>query len=173
MASRKEIKLHELTKFGIPDMFMLNATHRLKSTDKFLHEKAGADLFVSFYPHIKRWAYEPFINSMRADRGMQSKNGLTIYFEVDRLTENIQVLKDKVGNYIRYSDKTRERFHVIFAFVGARENVRKRGDKIIPYLHAQRRGDQFLIVNHEKLITDPCGQVLYSPRDEILSLSML
>lgn len=174
MADRKEVKIHELSKFGIPDMFMLPATNRLKSSDKFLHEQAGADLFVTYYPFMKRWAHEPFINSMRADRGLQLKDdGLTVYFEVDRITENIQDLRDKVDNYIQYSNHTKEPFHVIFAFVGTQEKVRRRGDKFIPYLKAKRRGDQFLIVNHEKLIADPFGQVLYSPRDEILSLSML
>jgi hypothetical protein len=46
MADRKEVKIHELSKFGIPGMFMLPGAHRLKSSDKFLHEQAGADLFV-------------------------------------------------------------------------------------------------------------------------------
>ncbi len=172
MEKRKEVKLHELSKWGVPDMFMLPSTHRLKSTDKFLHEEAGGDLFVAFKPHIKRWAHEPFINSMRADRGAQFNDGLTIYFEVDRITENLPVLKDKIDNYILYSNETSERFHVVFAFVGSQESVRERGYKLIPYLESKRRGDQFLIVNHEKLISDPLGQVLYSPRGEIVSIPM-
>lgn len=173
MAGRKEIKVHELKKLGIPDMFMLPSTHRLKSSDKFLHEQAGADLFVAFKSHIKRWAHEPYIKSMRADRGMQFENGLTIYFEVDRMTENPQDLKDKVDNYLQYYAETEERFHVVFTFVGNQEKVQKRGNKIIPYLQEKSRGDQFLIVNHARLISNPFGQVLYSPRDEILSVSML
>lgn len=101
-------------------MFMLPSTHRLKSSGKFLHEQAGADLFVAFKPHIKRWAHEPSTKSMRADRGMQFENGLTVYFKVDRITENIQDLKDKVNNYIQYESETSERFYVVFAFVGSR-----------------------------------------------------
>ena len=173
MAARKELKIHDLSKFSIPDMFMLPSTHRLKSTEKFLHEKAGADLFVAYKPHIKFWAYEPFINSMRADRGMRFEDGLTVYFEVDRITENMQDLRDKVDNYIRYAEETGERFTVIFAFAETQEKVHKRGKNFIPYLQAKRRGDQFLLVNHEKLIGDPFGQVLYSPREKILSISML
>ena len=117
MAGRKELKLHELTKFGIPDMFMLPSTDRLKSTEKFLHEKAAGDLFTSYYNSIKKmkWAYEPEVNSKRADRGLRSNNS-TIYFEVDRITENASVLKEKVDNYIEYFYKTEERFHVVFFF---------------------------------------------------------
>jgi hypothetical protein len=172
MVSRKEIKLHDLSKFSLPDMFMLNSTHRLKSTEKFLHEKAGADLFVTYKPYMKRWAFEPFIKSRRADRGMQFEN-ITVYFEVDRATENIQELFDKIDNYIQYSREAEKRFHVIFALVGDSAKVNKRGNKIIPYLKEIRRGDQFLMVNHQRLIDNPFGKVIYSPRDEIIALNDL
>lgn len=174
MEQRKEVKVHALKKkFGIADMFMLPSTSRLKSTDKVLHEIAGGDLFVALNPYIKRWAYEPIVGSKRADRGAQFENGLTIYPEVDMMTENISVLFDKVENYIAYSKAAGERFHVIFAFVGTQERIQKRGEKLIPFLQSKRRGDQFLLVNHNKWVADPMGRVLYSPRNEILSLNML
>lgn len=172
MTERREIKSQRFD-FSVPDLFMLNSTHKLKSGDKFRHEKAGADLFTVYYPHIKRWAFEPPIKSKRADRGAQFENGLTVYFEVDRITEGAQILREKIDNYIRYGSETNERFHVIFAFVGSRERVRKRGYEVIPYLEQIRRGNQFLIVNHENLVNDPFGEVIFSPKGEILSLNRM
>lgn len=172
MAERKEVKVHDMRKFSIPDMFMLPDTPRLKNSDKFLHEEAAADLFTTYHSHFKGWQYEPIVGSLRADRGMQLGD-LTIYFEVDRLTEQVQVLRDKIDNYIRHSSETHQRFHVVFSFVGSDENVNKRGKKIIPYLEEVRRGDQFLLANHNALLLDPFGEVLYSPRGAIVSFSML
>src|SRR5687768_9831661 len=70
MAERKEVKRQEFD-FGVADLFMLPKTNKLKVRDQYLHQKAGADLFVSYLPHIQAWSYEPPILRDRADRGMR------------------------------------------------------------------------------------------------------
>lgn len=170
MEQRKEVKVHDLSRFGLSDMFMLPSTPRLKSADKFRHEQAGADLFVAYNLYAKRWIHEPFILSKRADRGVQFEGGLTIYFEVDRVTENFQDLRDKVENYIVYGNEAKERFHVVFDFVGEHQRVVKRAKKMGEFLQQKKRNDQFLLAQHPTLIANPMGRVLFSPRDEILSI---
>lgn len=167
MTKRKEIK-RQVFDLNIPDFFMLNSTYKLKGFDKFKHEKAGADLFVAFYPFISAWSFEPPIGKDRADRGMKIGD-TTVYFEVDRCTEGLKIIEKKLDSYIR----SNERCNVVFSIVGDDNQVSNRGNKIIPLMKARKRGDQFLLVNHDKLLQDPLGEVLYSPRDEILSFEML
>jgi hypothetical protein len=169
MVERKEIKVHELSKFGYPDLFMLNSTPRLKSIEKILHEIGGADLFVAFRPFMSKWAFEPQVGKKRADRGMELDEAI-FYFEVDKMTEGIQELFEKVDNYAQHSRETRQRFHVVFAFLGDSDKVYKRGMKLIPYLEEVNRGNQFLTVNLKKLTENPLGEVVYSPKGLLISI---
>ncbi len=129
-------------------------------------------MFVAFYSHISAWSFEPAIGGDRGDRGMKIGEK-TIYFEVDRCTEGLPIIEQKIENYIRYARETGERFHVVFSILAEDNLVTNRGNNLIPLIRSKRRGDQFLITNHNNLLQDPKGQVLYSPRDEILSLEML
>ena len=97
----------------------------------------------------------------------------TIYFEVDRCTEGIRVIEAKIDNYIRYSRESGERFNVVFAIVGSETEILNRGNLIIPLLQERRRGEQFLIANAGNIISNPLGEVFYSPKDEIKSLETL
>ena len=171
MVERKEVKRQEFD-FGVADLFMLPKTNKLKVRDQYLHQKAGADLFISYLPYIQAWSYEPPILRDRADRGMRI-NGKTIYFEVDRCTEGMRVIEEKVENYIRYSRESDERFHVVFAIVGSETEILNRGNLIIPVLKERKRGEQFLIANAGNIISNPLGEIFYSPKDEIKSLDSL
>jgi hypothetical protein len=170
MESRKEVKRQEFD-FGVADWFMLPKTKGLQRW-AYNHQKSAADLFVAYRPFMSAWSYEPSILKDRADRGMQIF-GKTIYFEVDRCTEGIKVIEAKIDNYIRYANETRERFHVVFAIVGSETEILNRGNLIIPILKDRKRGDQFLIANAGNIISNPLGEVFYSPKDEIKSLEAL
>lgn len=170
MAERKEIKRQEF-EVGSPDWFMLNSTEK-KTKWRFAHESAAADLFSAYYPYMEAWVFEPFILTKRADRGMRI-NGLTVYFEIDLCTEGISILQEKIENYVAYSRETGERFHVVFSFLGEQAEVQRRGNLLIPHLQDLKRGHQFLLVNHQKLVNQPLEPVLYSPKDEILSINSL
>lgn len=153
MEERKEVKRQEFD-FGVADWFMLPKTKGLQKW-AYNHQKAAADLFVAYHPHMSAWSYEPPILKDRADRGMQIQ-GKTIYFEVDRCTEGLKVIEEKIDNYIRYSQGG-ERFHMVFAIVGSEKEILNRGNLIIPLLQERKRGDQFLIANAGNLISNPLG----------------
>ena len=171
MEKRKEIKRqsYDLT---VPDLFMLNSTNKLKGYDRYKHEQAAADLFVTFYKYISAWNFEPAIGKDRGDRGMifQDKK---IYFEVDRCTEGLPIIDEKLENYIQYGRETKEQFHVIFSLVGTENDVANRGDNLIPLLEDKKHGNQFLITNHNNLLDTPFDKVLFSPLDGIVDFNQL
>jgi hypothetical protein len=153
---------------GTADWFMLPVTRGLQEP-KYKHEVGAADLFAAYYPYMQQWAYEPPILDNRADRGMRAF-GKTFYFEVDRGTEPPAEVEAKLDRYIRYSRESEERFYVIFALMDGKELAHNRGNKLIPILKAQKRGNQFLLAHHKNLIADPLGTWIYSPLDELYSL---
>lgn len=162
----------KLKDFGIgnqADWFMLTGTDI--SNKSYWHEVAGADLFVKYYPHLEAWSYEPILfydpatkKNVRADRGMKY-SGKTFFFEVDRDTENIGIIKQKIDYYIRYGHETNQRFHVIFdVAVDDLEKANKRLREIGEYLDTIHRGNQFCVSFHTLLteisVTEP---VIFTP----------
>ena len=172
METRKEVK-RQARDFSTPDLFMLPSTHRLKSTDKALHETGGADLFVAFGPYINGWSHEPQVGSDRADRAMIFE-GKLIYFEVDRNTHGPKALEEKIDKYIRYADRTRERFYVVFSvLLDDDKKLKNRADFLAGLLASKRRGNQFLVANHNNLLVQPMGDFLLSPLSGALSFRAL
>jgi hypothetical protein len=137
------------------------------SNKSYPHEHAAADLFAHYYPYLEAWKYEPIVGEIRADRGMKLE-GKTYYFEVDRDTENIGIIQNKIDAYIRYGRETGERFHVIFDIVMDNleaSNARMR--EIGQYLDTIHRGNQFCLSTHllltesdvtEKMVFTPSGR---------------
>lgn len=168
MAASKVIKCESFPT-GIADWFMLLTTKGLQES-KYKHEVGAADLFGAFYPILREtsgaWSYEPPILKDRADRAMRLF-GTTFYIEVDRGTESPREIEAKLDNYIRYSRETGERFFVIFALMDGKETAQSRGNKLIPLLQQKARGNQFLLAHHKRLVDDPLGKYLYSPKDEL------
>lgn len=163
MEKDKEVKRQQFTFSG--DWFMLPATEK-KTKWRYEHEVASADLFVALAPHFEAWIFEPYIGNKRADRGVKI-NGQTFYFEVDLCNEGMSVLEEKIENYM----KADGRFHVVFSFLGEKEEVQRRGSLLIPYLQKIKRGHQFLLTNHKVLCAAPLAPKLYSPKDEFLSFT--
>ena len=180
MVTRKELKKQTFD-FGVADLYMLPPTSKLKGYDKFRHEKGGADLFTSYYPHLKEltaegkytgWSFEPSIGSDRGDRALRIDD-FTLYFEVDRCTEGMKIVEQKIESYMRHADRTRERFHVVFAIMGDDNKIRLRGDSLTRLFASKKRGNQFLAANHANLVKYPFGNFLMSPKDGALSLRAL
>jgi AAA+ ATPase superfamily predicted ATPase len=171
MAAGKLIKCQSFST-SIADWFMLPSTRGLQEP-KYKHEVGAADLFTAFYPYLReesgKWGYEPQILKERADRAMRLFSK-TFYFEVDRGTEPPSEIYSKLDNYIRYAQETGERFHVIFALMDGKKPAQKRGEEIIQFLVERQRGNQFLIASHARLIQDPLGELLFSPKNELYSV---
>jgi len=51
-----------------------------------------------------------------------------------------------------------------------KETAHNRGNKLIPILRDYKRGNQFLLAHHKRLVDDPLGKCLYSPTDELFSV---
>lgn len=171
MEGRKEIKRqsYDLT---VPDFFMLPSTNRLKGFDRYKHEQAGGDLFVTFKPFFSGWSFEPAIGKDRGDRGMIYQDKI-IYFEVDRCTEGFPVIEEKVENYIRYARETGERFHVVFSLLEDQATVMNRAKKMLDLFEDKKRGNQFLVANHINLLEVPFEDILFSPTGEAHSFDTL
>lgn len=100
-----------------------------------------------------------------------------MYWEVDRGTEEMEDLFEKVDKYIDFSDRYYEdRFHVIFTLQYFRfgedqdpaqrlKKLRERSDELLDYLIDKKRGNQFLIAWHDHILADPYGSVYVSPLD--------
>jgi hypothetical protein len=167
MAASKLIKCQSFPT-SIADWFMLPATRGLQEP-KYRHEVGAADLFAAFYPYAQQWSYEPEVLGDRADRGVRMFEK-TFYLEVDRATEAPREIEAKLENYLQYSRQSREPFYVIFALMDGKESARARGNKLIPLLEDCNFGNQFLLAHHRRLVDDPLGKYLYSPKDELFSI---
>jgi hypothetical protein len=168
-ASLKVKDFREIGEFKKADWFMLVGTDILNKS--YWHEVAGADLFVKYYSYMEAWSYEPPLfydpetkNNVRADRGLKMY-GKTFFFEVDRDTENIGVIKKKIDDYIRYGRETGDRFHVIFDVVldeVKKTNLRTR--EIGEYLDTIHRGNQFCLSSHTLLTNSDVDEpVIFTP----------
>jgi hypothetical protein len=169
MVKRKEIKCHVFD--TEKDWFQLNSTPR-KYASRYHHEVTGADLFVAYLNYATKWFVEYKIKDDRIDRGMDIFDK-RVYFENDLVSENIQVLFEKVENAIRYTEETNKWCYFVYNFSGEQKKIEERGKKLLLYLATKRRGDQFTVTNHSRLISDPLGDVLINPKGEIKSLSTL
>jgi hypothetical protein len=175
MTERGEIKSQKFD-ISIPDFFMLKSTSKLKGYDKFKHEKGGADLFTSFYPHISGWSFEPLIGNDRGDRGLklnQNQGEIVVYLEVDRCTEGLKVINKKLESYMKFADSAGRRFYVLFSIMGTHREVANRGEALSQLFASKKRGNQLLAANHNNLLINPLGPVLHSPKDGALSFSAL
>ena len=171
MTERNEIRKQTFD-ISIPDFFMLKSTVKLKSYNKYKHEKGGGDLFVAMIPYLTAWKYEPLIGKDRGDRGMRIDDK-TIYFEVDKCTEGPGIIDLKLENYMRHADRTGERFYVVFALIGTDEEVALRGENLTRLFASKKRENQFLAANLNNLVRHPFGEVLNSPKDGRLSFNDL
>jgi hypothetical protein len=157
----------------VPDFFMLPGTPQLKGYDKSKHERGGGDLFVSFYPHIDAWSFEPPIGSQRADRGLKFGE-ITYYFEVDRCTEGIKKIREKLESYINYQSQSKERFRVIFTLLSDDDRkIANRGESLTRLFEEYSRGNMFVAGNHNTLVADPLGEVLWSYKHGAVSIKNL
>lgn len=97
------------------------------------------------------------------------------YWEVDRGTEEMEILYDKVDKYIAFSNKYfTDKFHVIFTLQYFRfgeeqsdtqrlKKLKERSNLLLDYLATKHRGNQFLVAWHDQVIATPYGAVFVSP----------
>ena len=174
MAGRKEIKVWSFPDYDKPDWFLLNATAKKKGSQYF-HEAAAADVFSFYASYLFSrgggWGYEPQVGSDRADRGMELAK--PTYLEVDMGSENMEVIYQKIDQYMGYSHDTGERFSVIFDFASEHRKAEDRLGKTLAYA-AQKEGNcQIVATTHRSIEATPFAAIYLTPDMEFLAISQL
>ena len=183
----------------LPTLWTDPSTKKPINPDFRQHELDCADLFVAyrqFHPkYLTRWdwhwdkdeetAYGVYKKgSTLYDRRMYF-NGRWFFWEVDRGTEPMEKLAEKVDKYIEFSNRNPNiLFHVLFTLQYKRHGldiapgeelaeIANRGNALLEIFEDRRRGHQFLVAHHSEVLSEPLGPVFVSPADPEKPLSIL
>jgi hypothetical protein len=181
MVSDKLIRVHKVGQ-NDPLYFFLPTT-KAPSVFSHTHERNCADIYVSYENtgQLERWAvpevmadYEEYVKvGLRPDR-ISKIAGKIVFWEIDRGSENYEAVSDKIPNYIELGRRHPEhRFHVIFTTRDyyrhkngkdvLRQSSQTRAKRILLDLMEFKRGNQFIVGQHDTIINDPQGAVFASP----------
>ena len=138
------------------------------------HERACADLYVTYSLtwNINFWEsvpHEEYLElGLKPDRSSIIDSRI-IFWEVDKGTETLAVIRKKVERYIELSQLHPERrFHVIFTASKARAR-----SILLDVLPPFKRGNQFLVADHLSVVEQPYEPVFVSPLDPTKWLTLL
>lgn len=159
-----------------PLVWMLPGTNYPNNFFIRQHELDCADLFVAFYPHLSVWESEWGAFEKQAkvhikyrlnfDRRMTMPDGKVFVLEVDRGTEDLdKQLEPKIDKYIAFSNANPSyKFQVVITLQKYRRmDLGNRAGRVLAMLQEKRRGNQFIVASHTKLVKDPFGKVCASP----------
>jgi hypothetical protein len=130
------------------------------------HERACADIYVTYQLTwtLQFWECVPHPEyldlGLKPDR-VSNIEGRIVFWEVDKGTETLNVIRKKVERYIKLSTLHPDRrFYVIFTA------TRNRAKSILlDVLPDFKRGNQFLVAEHQSVIEHPYEPVFVSPLD--------
>lgn len=153
------------------------------------HDEAVGDLFVAFYnathgelywdvrwPDDDKQDYEINRYGVNYDARMHYRD--KVYFwEIERSTKDItgeRSLETKIEKYIRFSNAFhQDKFTVLITIQGYRHiKALDRLKETLAMLMEKRRGHQFLVGLHERVMADPLGPVFVSPSDPAKAISL-
>jgi hypothetical protein len=172
MVKRKEIRVWEIDDKA--DWFLLNDTPK-KKLGHYKHEVAAADWFASYFWYLNEhkggWIYEPKVGQERADRGMKISN--ILFVEQDMCEENIQVIYEKIDQYVDYAGETGRMFHVVFDFSGEQKKMVDRVNKTLKYAATKRRNSMFYATAHPHIENRPFEPIFLSTFNEFHTINQL
>jgi hypothetical protein len=139
----------------------------------YSHELECANLYVAYQltGSLEQWHWEPheeYLNlGLKPDR-VSRIAGKIIFWEVDMGTYPLERLHEKVEKYIALSKRHPDhRFHVIFtASKGRARNI------LFDVLADYKRGNQFLVGEHTRVLEAPLEPVFASPLQPNKALSI-
>jgi hypothetical protein len=119
------------------------------------------------------WFWEGNVRKIRFD-GLLVYQGKNVFFEVERGTQKVKDIEEKVREYIKIPESP----NVIITVQDYRDTSRFKSAqdqayKILEMLSQYRRGNQFLVAPHTTFLNNPLGELLFSPTGEVLSLKTL
>ena len=172
----KRCSLIKVTKipreYNSPQYFHLPEVIGLKNTSH-IHERACADLYVSLHltcnpPFWDATPAEEYLAlGLKPDRS-SIVEGRIIFWEVDKGTETHAVIRGKFEKYVELSaNHPDRRFYVVFT--GSKGRVKEILTEVLPEF---RRGNQFLVAEHNSVVERPLEPVLVSPVDPMKWLSI-
>jgi len=140
----------------------------IKALNRFNHEheRACADLYCTYSLtwNVKYWEAVPaeeFLELGFAPDRSSIIDGRIIFWEIDKGTETLAVIRKKVERYIQLSRLHPERkFHVVFTATRGRAK-----SILLDVLLDFKRGNQFLVAEHQSVVKNPYGEVLVSPKE--------
>ena len=152
--------------FHTPQVIGLrNTTHE--------HERACADVYVTYHLSwtVRFWETVPADEylqlGLKPDRA-STIEGRIIFWEVDKGTETLSVIRKKVERYIQLSQlHPNQKFYVIFT--ASKDRARS---ILLDVLPPFKRGNQFLVAEHKSVVERPMEAVFVSPLDPTKWLSI-
>jgi len=169
--------------------------------DNRAHEIDCADLYVAYWRYapdrMRSWdahwqddeiqEYKVYTQGSVLYDARMHFDGRWFFWEVDRGTEGMNTLEEKVDNYIRLFDGLKlskdVRLHVLFTLQFERygmgyspeekkKAIAKRAKALLQMFHDRRRSQQFLVARHSEVLADPLGPVFVSHQDATTPLSL-
>jgi hypothetical protein len=154
-----------------------------------LHDEGVGDLFVAYYNATQgeiywdtRWPEDDKqdynINRFGVNYDARMHYRDKVYFwEVERSTKDItgeRSLETKIDKYIQFSSAfPQDRFTVLITFQGYRHiKAIDRLKETLAVLMDKKRGNQFLVGLHDKVLEQPLGEVFLSPVDPSKAVSL-
>jgi hypothetical protein len=149
---------------------MLPACERIRD-GKYYHEVAKGDLYVCYARACDDWQAELSLGDLVPDCSMIYQ-GISVHFEVDRATEPIEKLYDKIEKYIHYAPHTDKTIFVLDD--GPKRFAKTTGNLLYSYLLSRKRGRQFSWTKLSLIKSSPFGACLFNPlQDEPLTIDEL
>lgn len=172
MVKRKEIRVWKIEDKA--DWFLLNNTPK-KKLGHYHHEVAAADWFAAYFWYLNEnkggWVYEPKVGNERADRGMKVRN--ILFIEQDMCGENIQIIYQKIDQYVEYASETGRMFHVVFDFAGEKDKAVKRLSQTLAYAATKKRNSMFYATAHAHIENRPFEPIFLSTFNEFHTINQL
>jgi hypothetical protein len=164
------VKRQERRNLNEPDLWMLPKTEKIRD-GKYYHELAKGDLYVAYARVCGEWYAELSFGDLVADCSMIYQ-GIRVHFEVDRATEPIEKLYDKIEKYIFYAPHTDKTIFVLDD--GPKRTAKTTGNLLYSYLVDRKRGRQFSWTKLSLITQYPFGQCLFnSMQNEPLTIDEL
>jgi hypothetical protein len=155
--SEERLEIQSIKLENAHDFVALKGTHKLL-IGKYNHEVAGGDLYIAFHNFCDYWSATEALGGgeLVPDRTMVFRR-VKFYFEID------------LGNM----DEARLRSKVIFVLRDGMYKIESTANWILGYAASQRLGNFVTVAIHDKIIKDPLGQVIGSPKDGRINITDL
>lgn len=192
MVESGELRRYRSQEKSNPNLYSLPGVKKpINDNHLYGHEMDCADVFVSLKQSLAlrliRWErYTDLEKDMkqhyhkygvRPDRIFEIDDvDQVFYLEVDRGTEDLEKqIIPKLESYIRFSDAHQQGITVLFTAQGYRyhKEDEHRANELYSAISRYRRGNQFLITLHRKMVESPLEAIFNSPMQHQVSILTL